>query len=176
MKGNSVWKNSRKFESWWVLTIYIFSCLKRFESHYQFFHLKSRLFNFCKSFIPDFENFHDPLHLNEWEDDLVRKKILRIIFQFKYVTYSSYKTFWLTLTLPAPYISESCTEMKINVNFCFHTSLWCLKRFYEGLKGLLKTFSGSTKKCKNKNLRYIFSLLPELRWKGLITPCNKEFF
>ena len=25
---------------------------------------------------------------------------------------------------------------KINLNFYFHTSLWCLKRFYEGLKGL----------------------------------------
>ena len=29
---------------------------------------------------------------------------------------------------------------KINVNFCFHTSLWYLKGFYEGLKGLHKTF------------------------------------
>ena len=27
---------------------------------------------------------------------------------------------------------------KINLNFHFHISLWCLKRFYEGLKGLLK--------------------------------------
>ena len=25
---------------------------------------------------------------------------------------------------------------KINLNFYFHTSLWYLKRFYEGLKGL----------------------------------------
>ena len=25
---------------------------------------------------------------------------------------------------------------KMNLNFCFHTSLWCLKRFYESLKGL----------------------------------------
>ena len=25
-------------------------------------------------------------------------------------------------------------------NFYFHTSFWCLKRFYEGLKGLTKTF------------------------------------
>ena len=28
---------------------------------------------------------------------------------------------------------------KINLNFYFHT-LWCLKSFYEGLKGLYKTF------------------------------------
>ena len=25
---------------------------------------------------------------------------------------------------------------KVNLNFYFHTSFWCLKRFYEGLKGL----------------------------------------
>ena len=30
---------------------------------------------------------------------------------------------------------------KINSNFYFHTSLWCLKRFYEGLKGLHETAS-----------------------------------
>ena len=29
---------------------------------------------------------------------------------------------------------------KVKLNFYFHTSLWCLKRFYEGLKGLHKTF------------------------------------
>ena len=29
---------------------------------------------------------------------------------------------------------------KINLNFYFHTSLWCLKRFYQSLKGLHKTF------------------------------------
>ena len=44
--------------------------------------------------------------------------------------------FWLNfslvftvLTLPVPYISESCTEKKKKkLNFYFHTSLWCLKR------------------------------------------------
>ena len=29
---------------------------------------------------------------------------------------------------------------KLNLNFYFHTSLWCLKRLYEGLKDLHKTF------------------------------------
>ena len=33
-----------------------------------------------------------------------------------------------TSTLPAPCISESCIKIKINLNFYFHTSLWCLKR------------------------------------------------
>ena len=57
------------------------------------------------------------------------------------------------LSLPVLCISESCIEIKIKVNFYFDTSLWYLKRFYEGLKGH-KTFSGSgtKKKCENKNL------------------------
>ena len=41
---------------------------------------------------------------------------------------------------------------KINLNFYFQTSLWYLKRFYEGLKCLHKTFWGTTKKSENKNL------------------------
>ena len=41
---------------------------------------------------------------------------------------------------------------KIKLNFYFHISLWCLKRFYKGLKGLHKTFWGITKTCENKNL------------------------
>ena len=36
------------------------------------------------------------------------------------------------LTLKDLFISESCIEIKIELNFYFHTSLWCLKRFYEG--------------------------------------------
>ena len=41
---------------------------------------------------------------------------------------------------------------KINLNFYFHTFWSCFKRFYKGLKGLYKTFSGTTKKCENKKL------------------------
>ena len=44
------------------------------------------------------------------------------------------------LTLPASYISESCIKIKINLNVYFYTSLWYLKRFYEDLKDLHKTF------------------------------------
>ena len=58
----------------------------------------------------------------------------------------------IVLTLPVLCISESCIEIKIKLNFYFHTSLWCLKRFYEGLKGLHKTFSGTKKKCENEIL------------------------
>ena len=48
----------------------------------------------------------------------------------------------LSLILPVPCIVESCVEIEIDLNFCFHTSLWCLKRFREG----------TTKNCENKNL------------------------
>ena len=34
------------------------------------------------------------------------------------------------LTLKDPFISESYIEIKIELNFYFHASLWCLKRFY----------------------------------------------
>ena len=56
-------------------------------------------------------------------------------------------------TLPTLCISESCIKIRINLNFYFQTSLWCLKWFYEGIKGLHKTFGGTKKKCENKNLR-----------------------
>ena len=41
---------------------------------------------------------------------------------------------------------------KINLNFYFHTSLWCLKRFLEGFKALHKTLWSTKKECENKNL------------------------
>ena len=63
-----------------------FACLERFESHYQFFRLKSRFFDFCESFIPDFENLHYLLHLNESEDDASVDKVLRMIVQLEYMT------------------------------------------------------------------------------------------
>ena len=56
-----------------------------------------------------------------------------------------------TLTLPARCISESCVKINFYLIFYFHT-LRCLKRFYEGLKGLRKTFRDTINKCANKNL------------------------
>ena len=56
------------------------------------------------------------------------------------------------LTLKDPIISESCIEVKIELNFYFHTSLWCLKRFYEGLKAFIKPFEAPQRSMKNKNL------------------------
>ena len=39
----------------------------------------------------------------------------------------------LLLTLPVLCILEIHIKIKIYLNYYFHTSLWCLKRFYEGL-------------------------------------------
>ena len=54
-----------------------FACLGRFESHCQFFCLQSRFFNLCESFIPDFENLHYLLLLNESEDVTSEEKDLK---------------------------------------------------------------------------------------------------
>ena len=48
--------------------------MEHFESHCQFFRLKSRFLNFCESFIPDFDNLQCLLHLNESEDDVGEEK------------------------------------------------------------------------------------------------------
>ena len=46
---------------------------------------------------------------------------------------------------------------KMSLTFYFYTSLWCLKRFYEGFKGFKKTFWGTTKKVKKKRLNFYFN-------------------
>ena len=58
------------------------------------------------------------------------------------------------LTLKDLFISESCIEIKIELNFYFHTSLWCLKGFYGGLmeafKAFIKPFEASQRSMKIK--------------------------
>ena len=39
-----------------------------------------------------------------------------------------------------PFPADPGRREKFNLNFYFHTFLWCLKRFYEGLKGVHKIF------------------------------------
>ena len=53
------------------------------------------------------------------------------------------------LTVPVPCISESCIEIKVKLNFYFHTSLWCLERFYEGLIFSLRPGSGRERLMNN---------------------------
>ena len=60
------------------------------------------------------------------------------IFKWLYIDFSnlfrsSKFDSWQWLTLSAPRISKSWIKIKINLIFYFHTSLWCLKRFYGGL-------------------------------------------
>ena len=53
---------------------------------------------------------------------------------------------WLAFHAPIPDEEKNWLEFLFN-----HTSLRCLKRFFEGLLGLRKTFWVTTKKCENKN-------------------------
>ena len=92
----------------------------------------------------------DPGQLDE--DELHEVCFLKSIQHLNFLdSASSIYEFWfmLSLTFHAPCISESCTTIKIDSNFYFHTSLWSLKSFYESLH---KAFGGTTKKCENKNL------------------------
>ena len=49
-------------------------------------------------------------------------------------------TFGHFLILCMKGLKLTALKEKIYLNVYIHTSLWCLKRFYEGLKGLHKTF------------------------------------
>ena len=69
---------------------------------------------------------------------------------------SSFKRSKLISILATPYISESCIKIKINLNFHFHTSLKCFRKFYNGFKGLHKTFWDTKNKFENKNLNSLF--------------------
>ena len=44
---------------------FYFECLERFESHDEFFSFKYNFASFCKSFVPDFDNLHYFLTLND---------------------------------------------------------------------------------------------------------------
>ena len=47
----------------------------------------------------------------------------------------------IILTLPALRIPESCIVIRINLNFYFHTSLWCLKLFETRPRSVKKKLS-----------------------------------
>ena len=55
----------------------------------------------------------------------------------------------LLLTLPAPYILESSSKIKSNLNFYFYTSCGVSKGF---MKAFIKPFEVPQKKSENKNL------------------------
>ena len=51
------------------------------------------------------------------------------------------------LTLFARCISENCVKIS-NFNIYFHSFLWCLKKFYEGLEGFHNFFEASQRNEK----------------------------
>ena len=82
-----------------------------------------------------FELFY--LNNNYFHLDSVYCKFIPLVQMQPFVS-ALYRKLSITLTVPC--ISESCIEIKIKLNCYFHTSLWCLKRYYEDLYGLHKTF------------------------------------
>ena len=70
-----------------------------------------------------------------WADDGALL-LLANVRNFKHKTYAwvrpclTQQLVVFFLTLKDPFISKSCIEIKVELNFYFHTSLWCLKRFY----------------------------------------------
>ena len=57
------------------------------------------------------------------------------------------------LTLNISRISESCVEIKIKLNFYFHTSLWCLKVNFLSSSGI------RTRRLKRPKRQHLFSSL-----------------
>ena len=99
---------------------------------------KPRLWHKC--FHENFAKFEEHFFLWNTSDGCFWKYIVHLLLYFTYCNL-------FNLSCPSP-----PRRKKINLNLYFHTSLWCVKRFYEGLKGLHKTVWGITKKCENKNL------------------------
>ena len=73
-------------------------------------------------------------------------------FREKYFRYIGFKEEWVNIAYINPSRQNPGRTEKNKLNSYFHASLLYLKRFYECLKGLHKTFWGTTKKCKSKNL------------------------
>ena len=69
--------------------------------------------------------------MNRGQYNTVKTKLMKANTNIQFVT--SVYAILMYLTLPIPCISESYIEIKIKLNFYFHTSLWYLKGFYEGL-------------------------------------------
>ena len=89
-------------------------------------------------FFPESKNFSEKFFFLSFRLSRLckfRKSSFTIVIRYVFV-----------LTLPVPCISESCIEIK-TIKLIFFTSLWCLKRFYEGLKG---PFDASQRSVKIK--------------------------
>ena len=96
-------------------------------------------------FMTEVVTIYKPVHWFLYDNGLRHERVNYVPHFYESVLSNFIYMFTLNITC----ISESCIGIKIKLNFYFHTSFWCLKRFYEGLH---KTFLGTTKKCENKNL------------------------
>ena len=56
----------------------------------------------------------------------------------------------MLLTLKDLFISESCIEIKIELNFYFHTSFGASKGFMKALKAFIKPFEAPQRSVKIK--------------------------
>ena len=63
--------------------------------------------------------------------------------------------------LPHQFCPDFGRREKINLNIYLYMSLWCFKRFYEGLWG-------TTKKCENENLSWFLFYCNYLKCTGWI--------
>ena len=77
------------------------------------------------------------LLLYHWNDIMADITIYFENMKASFSMKSSINSHSSLLTLLAPIPDK---EKKVNLNFYFHISLWCLRRFYDGLLGLHKTF------------------------------------
>ena len=114
------------FFFFWLVQINV---MKTMERH---FDQKSRFISWWAKEI--FMMKDRDFFMNGFVTSKLRSKKLNIktrLFQMKIKTNAAH----FTSFRPNPRRRE-----KIKFNFYFHTSLWCVKRFYEGLEGLHKTF------------------------------------
>ena len=75
---------------------------------------------------------------------------------------------WLVafLNFNYPFRPDTGRIEKINLNFYFHISLWFLKRFYEGPKGLHEAFLGYHKEVLRYKCKLIFTLINFMKYTG----------
>ena len=147
LRMNLKWKTFIKFFLAFVKTIWRYIRMKIIYLNYLDYELwiqQKPPEVFCKKgALKTFANFRDSNTGNFWEQlfwkNLRTAASLNRLCQ-PFCLYQHCSNYYLInwhLTLNVPCISESCIEIKIKLNFYFHTSLWCLKRFY---KAFIKPF------------------------------------
>ena len=114
---------------------------------YNYFEHKTLLFLQIKQFIPWLKNiFKVEITVSgtaEWKLQKILTTKILLTYCFKFIV-SKKSSVFLWCRCKVIYLNPSHPNSgrreKINLNFYFHISLWCLKRFYEDLKGFHKIF------------------------------------